>query len=523
VNNLGKNIFLVFSLFLLAFGFASACTTGETRCVSDWQQEVCTNSQWEGQLVDCPLGCDYATNACFGSGNGDLCPTLGAIQCDPNVDDQLQICKDINGRNEWAFYGSCGGYKCDKTQNQCFVCDSNSKPYCNKDLKSSNTCNAGYWKNTACASGYVCNVSSGVCEQSGVVVPFPCATGATRCSSANSVERCSSSGLWVPYASCFIGCYAPNEFDAYCKDCTTPSESTCFSTAAYHVCNSGYKYDSPVFCAANQVCSNGACVSSQTGCNLGEQYCLGSKADEIWTCVANNDNPNQYNYSSTCPTNTVCTVENKQAYCRSTNNNNGGGGGSSGGSSYYGTSSGGGEVFRCSTFSDWQIDVSASYNETNTDGKVRTCTNTTLKKWCVKSDGKLDSKDFRTNSTSTCSEWSDACTYEYQKTEKYEDTLAGQCRNCTKDIFVYTCKPSGKIYSDNLKESVSCSGFNECTTAFAAQDTSKSDGSFWQDYGILIGFILLLIIAIIAFFAWRMAGSDGEENEGNANEGNAQV
>lgn len=452
--------------------------------------EVCQNGMCIKQILPPP----------------DYCPTNGAKRCNPQNANQVDICTG----NLWTPFESCS-LACyqEGTNAYCTVCTPGSRE-CTPQINESayHQCKYnGLWDATKyCQENYVC--LGGACVINGD--PLACTTpGATRCNPYDEtyVQICSEDYLWEDYVGCELSCY-DNGQQAYCKQCEYPGQRDCLSTSAYHICNNEYKWFSPNYCSSNEQCIGGYCIGS--GCTLGDERCVG---DEVWSCVYASP-ANYWQKLYTCPSGQYCYSEQNSVYCKdkpSTPVYYYGGGSTGGLGAFSFSSTGGGAISQCLNYTAWSADSSYLFNQTF-EGKSRQCTNTTLMRWCVGENGKIDYSDSQTNYSIECGSWSDECEYVYLKTEKYMDDIEGNCRTCEKDIYALTCQPSGKVYNSDTKETLSCSAWSACELKASAQP-SGGILQFISENGFLLGLLLLLLIALLAYWAWQI--SEGEEGKGN--------
>ncbi|MFH0927127.1 MAG: hypothetical protein V1822_00955 [Candidatus Micrarchaeota archaeon] len=411
----------------------------------------------------------------------------------------------------------------------------NEATMCDANLDSMWTCVNGIWADqTFCLNK--CDQATQKCKTapdnppaSGTCYPFE--QGLTRCDpidlSQLTVQQCqlSSSGTydWLPLESCYpganndLGCYEASYGDAYCKECANPGDRSCAGISAFQVCQDDYKYSTTSCNYPQEICISGYCEENTNGetCTIGEERCTSNVIEQ---CQDKNGVIDFFPYSA-CTSSQYCEEygsDPRLARCRdlSSGSSGSGGGSSSGSGGSGGAGSGGGEVFRpvqeCSSYTDWQAVGATSFTRSNADGTTQQCTNTTLERYCVYSNGQTDSSKKETDYAIDCSNPSDKCDYIYSRTENFTDKNEdGMCRSCERETYVYTCQPSGKVDLSNTKESVTCGSYGTCQPQFPTANTSWFD-SLFSGWAIPIGIIVILAIAAIAFLAYKMNDEDGE-------------
>ena len=379
------------------------------------------------------------------------CFGFGGQNCNPTTDtmrcsgNDLQVCADQgNNQGVWQTLQTCA-YGCDSQLLSCFACDKNQKPICSGNVLV--TCPNGYYKNEDCSKkGLVCDAAAGACVLSSQG-PQNCVDNTLRCNN-NQLERCQANS-WVLQDTCDpYGCYQESQTNAYCKECPYADYKECVSQTSYKVCLATFKFGSEIFCPSNYFCGYGGVCIPISGPSPGY-----------------------------------------------------GGGGGGGGSS-----TGGGSVSACKSYSDWFVNSTTRYVE---NGK--TCTNTTYISYCVKSDGVFDKSRYKTNSSLECYEEqkqpTQPCNYIYERTENYLENVSGVCKNCTKDIFVYTC--NGNKDFTKLKEAKFCSEPYVC----GAQEEKPQTQDLLSTYGPIILILILLGILVGGYYLFFKPPQDQQKEQ----------
>ncbi len=155
------------------------------------------------------------------------------------------------------------------------------------DVETCSTSGLGWDHVTTCATG----CTAGACR------PQVCTPGAARCE-GDAAEACSPSGdAWTLVQQCATHC---NPDTGHCKSpICAPFSARCDPSGANNawVCDAyggGYVVTA---CAANEVCSDGICVSSSAGCALSDVRCNGRDAQ---TCVAGAPGTTKWQTRETC-------------------------------------------------------------------------------------------------------------------------------------------------------------------------------------------------------------------------------
>lgn len=538
---------LLFGILALAlvlspvFAQGLGCTNptagdGETICDpsdSDYMWS-CNTGAWSSTF--CPLGCNPTTQMCNGMQNGESCTTEWETRCHPNDADAIQRCEnDGTGNLEWNYYMACNGLMCDPATNACFECSTSLySPYCVGDV--SNYCDAGYIASENCANliGGYCDAATGLCD-SNIINASTCTAaelGNTRCKPLESpsvtIEICIEISpnvyQWTGDMMCnptdsqgrALGCYEGALIgSAYCKQCAVPGERACWFSDSWYQCEIDYTYSIPTYCAATEVCLDGFCnptnnTNGTVSCTLGEERCNNNVIEKC----KNVSNSIDFFVDRACAGNEYCEeigTNPTLAVCRAITSGGGSATAPGGYSSGGGVGSGGGEVFRdnvdCASYTTWQISGASQF--INSNGEQ--CTNTTVVRYCITSDGKTDTSRTETDYSIDCVQ-SDKCDYIYDRTEKFVDeTEEGLCRNCERELYVYTCQPSGQTDFSNIKESITCGDYSKCEAKFPTANVADEKGwidNLLADWGVALGIIFLLLIALIAFVAYKMSEDD---------------
>ncbi|MFH1307106.1 MAG: hypothetical protein ABIH83_05650, partial [Candidatus Micrarchaeota archaeon] len=392
--------------------------------------------------------------------------------CTPNVD------KRCNGVNVEICNSNGDGWEVDDTcQSGTHCVQEGNNAYCAADTscipsyfvcvgldqyKQCNPTGTGYNTQADCPANTQCTVS-------GEVAYFPCQSttctpGSKQCNPAKpyEVQICDNNNNWIYFETCDYGC-----IDGKCK--AEPDDD------------------------------------DDEGCTSGAKRCSGNNVEECYKGI--------WTFLYICPSGTTCSG----GSC--TSSGGGSSGGTSGGTSSGGyiPSSGGGAVSRCTSWSDWHVNSSKLKTETDSEGRKRECTNTTLMRWCMKSSGQIDFSRYEKQYQYECSAWSDECEYVYDRTEPYTDKSTDQCRTCENEIYVYTCQPSGAKHYDNVKTKTSCNEWRACTAEELTGEEEEITPQrseidmIIEEYGLVLGILLVVLIAVVGFTAWKMFSAEPEE------------
>jgi len=529
------NTILLITIILPSL-FSLICNPGvDSYCSDDWTMMICNQNGNGYDIVNCAQGCDWSIGKCFGFGGQNCNPTTDTMRCSGN---DLQVCADQgNNQGVWQTLQTCA-YGCDSQLLSCFACDKNQKPICSGNVLV--TCPNGYYKNEDCSKkGLVCDAAAGACVSS--QQQQTCTIGSLRCS-GNDLQVCAdqgnNQGVWQTLQTCAYGCDSQL---LSCFACDKNQKPICSGNVLV-TCPNGY-YKNEDCSKKGLVCdaTAGACVSSQ-----GSQNCVDNTLrcnnNQLERCQANSwvlqDTCDPYGcyqesqtnaYCKECPyadykecvsqtSYRVCLATFKfgsEIFCPSnyfcgyggvcipiSGPSPGYGGGGGGG----GSSTGGGSVSACKSYSDWFVNSTTRYVE---NGK--TCTNTTYISYCVKSDGVFDKSRYKTNSSLECYEEqkqpTQPCNYIYERTENYLENVSGVCKNCTKDIFVYTC--NGNKDFTKLKEAKFCSEPYVC----GAQEEKPQTQDLLSTYGPIILILILLGILVGGYYLFFKPPQDQQKEQ----------
>ncbi|MEM3362089.1 MAG: hypothetical protein QXG16_02085 [Candidatus Anstonellaceae archaeon] len=481
------------------------CRAGDPPYCSGDILVSCVNGRRE--FKDCKslgLVCDNTAKACVAS-QVDQCKVAGEVICNSQRG-VLEICMQdpVTKKLSLQLFDDCNGFGCDPTSNSCFECRAGDPPYCSgdilvscvngrrefKDCKSlglvcdntAKACVASQVDQCKVAGEVICNSQRGVleiCMQDPVTKKlslqlfddcngFGCDPTSNSCFEcrAGDPPYCSGDILvscvngWRNQVNCVSGCYQKDQKTAYCKICTQPNFNQCVDINSYVTCTQDFVWSNPIFCPAGKICSSGNCVDPSQ--NQGGQGGGGSGGSSA---------------SSSAP---------------------------SGGVSY----SGGGEVKPCVSYSEWFVNSTKEFKKDN-----KTCVELTYVSYCVKADGTVDNYRYKTNSSIECYEEKKQpiCNYVFSRSESYIDnsTSPGKCRNCTKEIFYYSCDGIQDV--TNKKEVSSCSDFYPCTT----EEEKKKDEyeQFISTYWPILLLLLIVGMAVLGYYLWK--SSEQKEQQEN--------
>jgi len=309
-----------------------------------------------------------------------------------------------------------------------------------------------------------------------------------------------------------LGCVNPigNEGDKYCS--TTPGHPQ----GEYFECSNGQWFGS--LCSGSCVQSTSTTISCQS---TGGSTCTnpsGVNSDE--TCISNKvhicSNGNWLSSTDCASIDADCVVAGVDAYCQSRGGSSTGSSGGSGGSG--GTGSGGGSVQSCNKWSDWFVDSSTQYNENSVDGISQTCIKSVLKRWCVNPSGTYNYSKYESKEQVDCSIADEGCEFVYDRSQSYEDKSSTQCRQCTKEIYVEQCQPSGKINYEKTKEQISCTSWGSCTQT-AEQDSTEDSGAvvsnpidvLLKEYWSVLAILMAILFLVVAYTGWKMFSAKPDE------------
>lgn len=446
--------------------------------------------------MDCNgLMCNSQTNICNSPINECTPGTRQCLEAFPGDDTSFRVCGS-NGK--WDAPMSCPAEK---------YCE-DSTGMCVNRLFTDKTCFSWQVGDTRCAPSEFFPTTIEVCTQSQVANQY----------------------LWTSQMSCNpganseLGCFSPYSGLAYCKQCATPGVRTCISVQSWNICQNDYTYAQASFCNyPAEVCVSGYCElnpnsnqTNTTSCTLNDERCAPNGIIEKCKNISGNT---AFYTDRACASNEYCEVIGSNpilAVCRvipagssSSGSSSGSGGGmvGSGGGFWDDSSSGNGE---CS-YTDWQVISTANF--VSSDGS--SCTNSTLVRYCVLSNQKTDDSRTETEFSVECTQ-ADKCDYVYDKTEKFTDANEeGMCRTCEREVYVYTCQPSGKADYTKTKESVSCGVYSKCEAKFPTANVAEKGwfDTLISDWAVALGIIILLIIAAIAFLAYK-SGDDENKKDG---------
>ncbi|MEM4137067.1 MAG: hypothetical protein QXV64_00560 [Candidatus Anstonellaceae archaeon] len=493
-------LFLLLSLFYLVALVDGSCIPGSSYCANFQTMMLCQDGT--GYIpITCVAGCDFNSGKCRTFGP-DSCTIqeLGARRCSPTNPNMPQFCDG----SFWQDDPPECTYGCDPTRGDCFECRAGDPPYCSgdilvscvngrrefKDCKSlglvcdntAKACVASQVDQCKVAGEVICNSQRGVleiCMQDPVTKKlslqlfddcngFGCDPTSNSCFEcrAGDPPYCSGDILvscvngWRNQVNCVSGCYQKDQKTAYCKICTQPNFNQCVDINSYVTCTQDFVWSNPIFCPAGKICSSGNCVDLSQ--NQGGQGGGGSGGSSA---------------SSSAPSGRV---------------------------SY----SGGGEVKPCVSYSEWFVNSTKEFKKDN-----KTCVELTYVSYCVKADGTVDKYRYKTNSSIECYEEKKQpiCNYVFSRSESYIDnsTSPGKCRNCTKEIFYYSCDGIQDV--TNKKEVSSCSDFYPCTT----EEEKKKDEyeQFISTYWPILLLLLIVGMAVLGYYLWK--SSEQKEQQEN--------
>jgi uncharacterized membrane protein YgcG len=495
--------YLVFSLviFLFFLGVENAITcpfNGGFVCDNNILYECVRTGQNTfiiNELEDCnsvslyPLSCSENAKACV-CPQGSNTPT-----CDGNY---VKYCayNDLSTyiKGEWLKSGCSLGESC--INGQC-VCNDGAKKCDETVPELVVVCTGGQWIPQPCPDNTFCVSALGA----RCVECYSSSGDYSYCYDVQTIASCTNYKLSM--SPCPIGskCLMVNEDQATCQ----PTQN---NPPAVNICST----ENAMRCNGDTIekCINGQ-WTGQLSCAPGTCVC-----SDQFNCVCSGQVTNP-------PADTNQNQQPQQPQSGSS-----GSSGSSSGGSY----SGGGEVTKkCYTWSDWFINKTDEKFDPKNPSIV--CTNTTYIRWCIRNDGTLDYSISEKKYDYKCGqkvESNEICNYKLSSQSSYTDYLAGQCRSCVKETYVYTCSPSGKTDYNNQKVSSSCGLWRECTPEEKAKFEPKQQNQppaqsnellaninkLFQESGwlILALFILLLLVggAIIFWKFFKEGESKPPEN-----------
>lgn len=374
-------------------------------------------------------------------------------------------------------------------------------------------CNAqgnGWDTIDTCISGEKCIYDSAA-NLASCQAQTSCTAGFYKCQSSSEVYQCNAQGNgWDSVGSCPQGtnCALIGGGLAFTCEATTCTQGqtrcSLYNPSNLELCNANSEWEYSKFCEFG--CSNGACLAAE--CTDGEYACIGTS---IFFC-----NYGTWEAGEDCSLlGKVCKKENNIAFCTSSESASSvstSGGSSSGGL----TGSGGGsfDSAKCPKLTEWSIESSKTKTESDSSGRTRECTNTTLVRWCVDKNGKIDSSIAERKYEYSCANWSGECEFVFSKTIKQVEKSGTMCRACQSDIYSYTCQPGSKIDASKAQNKTTCGQWYECAVNESVQgkpstpSASESSpfaiaSSMMQDFGIIIGIVLLVAIAYVLYGAFK--------------------
>lgn len=481
-------VFLLGANMLFAactFG-AKTYNDGDTYCDATGAQ-ICSGDTWAAHT--CTEGCDLTNNICFECQGG-------TYACNPDDPNEEMYCEatDPSGAGYYSIKKRCAN-GCDFSTGRCKTtaspmddCPVEGMSYCFSASEMNYCTDAdgdGFreWVTVACAPG-VCDYSIGACSSS---AGESCSPGSSfQCQGDHNIEYCNPvTKTWEYYDSC-----APQ----YCVE-IPPFDVDC------------------------------------VGCHEGDPIVCNAAHDSLVKCV------NGSLVSTPCPASAPVCIDNAggDAYCggsppkndtNNTNDDNGDGG--KGSTDYHGRyiggGSGGGSVDVCYSWTEWKVDTVDNFQKLDDMGEVLVCKSVTSVRYCDEGD-EVDYSEYETKVDEECEyiqEEAETCDYIYARTETYtEDTGDGMCRECSKDILVYECN-TGRVESTNIKEqSAGCSDWSACKTEvkdeekteppFSALTLSEQVDLLLRDYGLLLGLLLLVFIAILGYGVYSKMSEDEQD------------
>lgn len=280
----------------------TVCAAGAQRCNGD-VAERCndTRTAFEAREI-CAYGCNMngATAACA----ENIC-VPGESRCQGTG--SLEVCNTSGTAwQPFSCSGAAGEGRCVKFPSQAAACYpkvcSTGDQRCAGDAKQDCDPTEVAWKtNDVCEYGCAdtnpaSNANAVTCRAAA------CAQGEERCGVNGARERCASDRLsWELVRYCPAGC----ELSAGVTSCKAtacePLDRRCgydssTGVSFVEVCHgNGSSYQSREVCA--QGCSNGVCVTRETGCNPGDVRC---KGPEVEVCTELANGATEWRFSERC-------------------------------------------------------------------------------------------------------------------------------------------------------------------------------------------------------------------------------